>query len=76
MIRDGIKVGRLKRSGILSLGVVVVLLLMIGLRLWGLQAQSLNIGSVPIGAFQDEDVRRLIGDEVEPFYIITVGKIS
>ena len=41
-----------------------------------LQAQSLSIGAVPIGAFQDEDVRRLIGEEVEPFYIITVGKIG
>jgi SagB-type dehydrogenase family enzyme len=41
-----------------------------------LQAQSLNLGAVPIGAFLDEDVRRLIGDEVEPFYIITIGKIG
>ncbi len=41
-----------------------------------LQAQSLNIGAVPIGAFQDEQVRRLIDDEVEPFYIITVGRIG
>ena len=41
-----------------------------------LQAQSLDIGAVPIGAFLDEDVRRLIGEDVEPFYIITVGKIG
>jgi len=41
-----------------------------------LQAQSLGVGTVPIGAFQDEDVRRLIGEEVEPFYIITVGKTA
>ena len=41
-----------------------------------LQAQSLDIGAVPIGAFLDEDVRRLIDEEVEPFYIITVGIID
>ena len=38
--------------------------------------ESLNIGAVPIGAFQDGKVRRLIGDEAEPFYIIAAGKIG
>ena len=41
-----------------------------------LQAQSLKIGVVPIGAFSDEEVRRLIGEEAEPFYILSVGKIG
>ena len=40
-----------------------------------LQAQSLGIGVVPIGAFADEEVRRFVGDEVEPFYILSLGKI-
>lgn len=39
-----------------------------------LQAQSLDVGVVMIGAFVDEEVRRFIGEDVEPFYIISVGK--
>lgn len=41
-----------------------------------LQALSLDIGVVPIGAFSDDEVRRIIGEEVEPFYILSVGKID
>ena len=40
-----------------------------------LQAQSLGIGVVMIGAFSDEDVWRFIGEDVEPFYILSVGKV-
>ena len=40
-----------------------------------LQAQSLGIGVVPIGAFSDEEVRTFIGEGVEVFYILSVGKI-
>ncbi len=40
-----------------------------------LQAQSLGIGVVPIGAFSEDGVRRIIGEEVEPFYILSLGKI-
>jgi SagB-type dehydrogenase family enzyme len=40
-----------------------------------LQAQSLGVGVVPIGAFLDEDVRRFIGEDGEPFYILSAGKI-
>ena len=39
-----------------------------------LQAQSLGIGVVMIGAFSDEEVRKFIGEDVEPFYILSVGK--
>jgi SagB-type dehydrogenase family enzyme len=41
-----------------------------------LQAPSLGIGVVPIGAFSDAEVRRFVGEEVEPFYILSVGKIG
>ena len=39
-----------------------------------LQAQSLGIGVVMIGAFADDEVRELVGEETEPFYILSVGK--
>lgn len=40
-----------------------------------LQAQGLGIGVVPIGAFADEQVRKFIDEDCEPFYILSVGKI-
>lgn len=42
-----------------------------------LQAVSLNLGMVVVGAFNDEDVRKVLGmpEEEHPLYIIPVGKI-
>lgn len=42
-----------------------------------LQAVSLNLGVVVVGAFNDEDVRKVLGmpDEEHPLYIIPVGKM-
>jgi SagB-type dehydrogenase family enzyme len=40
-----------------------------------LQAISLNLGAVMIGAFGDEEVKEVLGIEQEPLYIIPVGKI-
>ena len=40
-----------------------------------LQAISLNLGTVMIGAFGDEEVKEVLGIEEEPLYIIPVGKI-
>ena len=40
-----------------------------------LQALSLDIGVVMIGAFADGAVTTFIGDQAEPFYILSVGKI-
>jgi len=39
-----------------------------------LQAQALDIGTVTVGAFHDEKIRRLIGTEAKPVYIICAGK--
>lgn len=41
-----------------------------------LQAVSLNLGAVPVGAFYDEEVKRVlrIEDPEKPLYIIPVGK--
>lgn len=41
-----------------------------------LQAESLGLGTVTIGAFSDGDVKRIIGmpDEERPLYIMPVGK--
>ena len=43
-----------------------------------LQAVSLNVGTVVIGAFDDEKVKKVMnmGDEEQPLYIMPVGKIS
>ena len=40
-----------------------------------LQAVALGLGSVPIGAFQDKEVKRLLNlpEEIDPLYIIPVG---
>lgn len=41
-----------------------------------LQAVSLNLGTVVIGAFDDEEVKKIIntGDEEQPLYLMPVGK--
>lgn len=40
-----------------------------------LQAEALRIGVCPVGAFQDEKVKKLLSlNEEEPLYILTVGK--
>ena len=40
-----------------------------------LQAVALNLGTVMIGAFDDKQVKEILGIEEEPLYIIPVGKI-
>ena len=40
-----------------------------------LQAVALNMGAVMIGAFDDRQVKEVLGIEEEPLYIIPVGKI-
>jgi SagB-type dehydrogenase family enzyme len=40
-----------------------------------LQAAALNLGTVMIGAFEDSQVKQILGIKEEPLYIIPVGKI-
>ena len=40
-----------------------------------LQANALSLGTVMIGAFDDQQVREILGIDEEPLYIIPVGKI-
>jgi SagB-type dehydrogenase family enzyme len=40
-----------------------------------LQAVALNMGTVMIGAFEDKQVKEILGIEEEPLYIIPIGKI-
>ena len=40
-----------------------------------LQANALNLGTVMIGAFEDKQVKEVLGIKEEPLYIIPVGKI-
>jgi SagB-type dehydrogenase family enzyme len=40
-----------------------------------LQAVALNLGTVMIGAFDDREVKEVLGIKEEPLYIIPVGKI-
>lgn len=40
-----------------------------------LQAVALNLGTVMIGAFDDREVKEVLGIEEEPLYIIPVGKV-
>jgi SagB-type dehydrogenase family enzyme len=40
-----------------------------------LQAIALSLGTVMIGAFEDEEVKEVLGIKEEPLYIIPVGKI-
>ncbi len=39
-----------------------------------LQANSLGLGAVTVGAFNDERLKKLIGHDADPYYIICVGK--
>lgn len=41
-----------------------------------LQANALSLGTVMIGAFEDKQVKEILGIKEEPLYIIPVGKIS
>lgn len=41
-----------------------------------LQATALKLGAVPMGAFHEQKVKKLLGLKGEPFYIIPVGKIQ
>lgn len=40
-----------------------------------LQAVALGLGSVPIGAFQDEEIKKLLNlpEKIDPLYIIPIG---
>lgn len=40
-----------------------------------LQANALSLGTVMIGAFEDKQVKEILGIKEEPLYIIPVGKI-
>jgi SagB-type dehydrogenase family enzyme len=40
-----------------------------------LQANALNLGTVMIGAFDDKEIKEILGIKEEPLYIIPVGKI-
>ncbi len=40
-----------------------------------LQAVALNMGTVMIGAFDDRQVKEILGIEEEPLYILPVGKV-
>jgi len=42
-----------------------------------LQAVALNLGTVPIGAFTDDDVQKVLGlpKEVKPIYMMPVGRV-
>jgi SagB-type dehydrogenase family enzyme len=40
-----------------------------------LQAVALNLGTVMIGAFEDKQVKEILGIEEEPLYIVPIGKI-
>ena len=40
-----------------------------------LQANALSLGSVMIGAFDDKQVKEILGINEDPLYIIPVGKI-
>ena len=39
-----------------------------------LQAEALDLGAAPIGAFTDTSVKRVLGIELEPLYLIPVGR--
>ncbi len=39
-----------------------------------LQAVALNLGTVMIGAFQDKEIKEILGIEEEPLYLIPVGR--
>ncbi len=39
-----------------------------------LQANSLGLGAVTVGAFHDKRLKELIGHEADPYYIVCIGK--
>jgi len=39
-----------------------------------LQCETMGLGTVMVGAFSDEQVKKLLGIEAEPLYIMPVGK--
>jgi len=39
-----------------------------------LQATDRGLGAVPIGAFEDEEVRRILGTAAAPIYLVPVGR--
>jgi len=39
-----------------------------------LQSNSLGLGAVTVGAFNDKRLKRLIGHEADPYYIVCIGK--
>ena len=41
-----------------------------------LTAVELGLGCVMIGAFRDEEVKKVVGVEGEPLYVIPIGKID
>jgi SagB-type dehydrogenase family enzyme len=43
-----------------------------------LQAVALGLATVEVGAFDDEDVRRVLGveEQIKPLYIMPIGKLS
>jgi nitroreductase len=40
-----------------------------------LQANALSLGTVMIGAFDDKQVKEILGIEEEPLYVIPVGRL-
>jgi nitroreductase len=40
-----------------------------------LQANAFSLGTVMIGAFDDKQVKEILGIKEEPLYVIPVGKI-
>lgn len=40
-----------------------------------LQAVALNLGTVMIGAFRDQEIKEILGIEEEPLYLIPVGRV-
>ncbi len=41
-----------------------------------LQATSMELGTVAIGAFEDETIKEILGTDAEPIYLMPVGRIE